>query len=155
MASDITSAATFTIANMKPTPGEQADAIWAQKAVDNTGYLYYRPVPGPSFFMSAIDSAAGGNVRGTFFFRKEPGMSWLDGTIVGTKVAVNADVDVWVSGVNVFTRNFTGAGTLFKHSFHTSISALTNGSYYEVQHSWVAGVNAGASHMGVTTWQAP
>lgn len=42
MADNITSAATFTTANMKPAAGEQIDALWGDNLGDNTGYVYYR-----------------------------------------------------------------------------------------------------------------
>jgi hypothetical protein len=47
MASDITpaSSASFSLSNMLPSPGEQADALWAQKLADNGGYNYYHEIP--------------------------------------------------------------------------------------------------------------
>ena len=45
MASNITSAGSFTVANMKPAADEQIDALWGQNMGDIAAYLRKQPVP--------------------------------------------------------------------------------------------------------------
>ncbi len=151
MAFDIDNSAAFTTANMKPNVNDQADALWAQNLADNTGFLYYRPYPGPTFFAPAYSSPGGGTAKGTFFFRKEPGAGTLGGTIVGTINGAANNLIVRVDGVIVYSKNHTG--TLFKTGFATSISHLTNFSDYAVTFDWGAGASANDSSMSLTSWQ--
>ncbi len=48
----------MSLVNMKPDPGEQADALWAQKLADNTGFLLKRPIP-----QIMLDEQSGTEVR--------------------------------------------------------------------------------------------
>lgn len=157
MASNITNAASFATANMKPSPGEQADALWAQKLADNTGYLYYLHRPGPTvdgysgFITSGLGGPAG-TYDGTKFFRKEN----LYGTIYGSYVAkftrVGMGMEIFVDGVSVVSRNSSGAETL-TGSFATSIAAKSDGNTYEfvgvLKHGTFFGNQAS---LNVTSW---
>lgn len=154
MASSIATNASFATFNMKPDPGDQADALWAQKIADNTGYLGLRPFPGPCFFADAYDNASGGNKQGTFYFRKESFLGTMRGTVVGThKGAADDTINIWVDGTNVFTQHYTSTATQFKASFATAISHLTDWNFYELSWSWTSAANSGPTGMAVTTWQ--
>lgn len=156
MASNITTSAQFATQNMKPDPGEQGDALWAQKIAENTGQLLFRPYPILSFAVAAYDSAGGGFKSGTFLFRKEQHLGTFAGTFIGThKASASDDVNIYVNGVNVFSRSYAGAATLFKQGTNYGIGGLTDGNYYEVSYSWNAGANSGPTGMGVSAWLIP
>lgn len=156
MASDITTSGSFATTNMKPDPGEQGDALWAQKIADNTGYLGGRPAlacclggVGDSYSQSSTI----GTSYATAYFQKLPEYNYLMGTYSGTTNA-NGQITGYINGVNFFT--FGGAGSVWKAGTKYSISSLTNYSWYEV------GVKAGhgasgdvAAIRGVSLWFAP
>lgn len=156
MAANIETTAAFATQNMKPDPGEQADALWAQKIADNTGYLYYRPFPGPSFRIDSYNTPGGGTRSGTYYFRKEYGLGTFLGSVVGThQGGGDDDMFLYVNGVEVFYRSYTGAATQFKHGTRYGIGGLTNGNTYEISWQWSEGANSGIAGMDVTTWFVP
>lgn len=154
MASSITSSAAFTTTNMKPAADEQIDALWGQNIADNTGYVYYRTIPGPSFHSGGINNAGGGTRSGTFYFRKEAGFATMMGSISGTLANVtNQQIYVRINGTTVFNQLFKG--TLFKASFGTDCVGMSNGSDYELTFDWGIPSNVGEGNLNVTSWQKP
>lgn len=162
MASDITNGAQFATSNMKPAPGEQADALWAQKVADNTGYLWYRHWPGPTADVDYISDASGyggfdGTWRGTKFFRKEV----QHGTLYGSYVCIfgganNQGMELFVNNVSILARNTAGSGYM-TGSFEATIGALTDGNTYEFTHHLKAPNTTTADRfsLSLTSWFKP
>lgn len=131
MPSNITTSAAFTTGNMKPSAGEQIDALWGQNLADNTGYLYYRKPLVCSFGgvgpCSSISLA--GTYQGTAYFQKYPEFDHLVGSYVGTTSA-SGELFGWVDGVAVFSHS--GAGSNWARGTSFDISSLTDGQWYTV-----------------------
>lgn len=127
MASNIATTAAFTGSNMKPAPGEQGDALWAQGIADNTGHVYYRHQPmesGRIFTKTPAHNALRGHVQGSGA-----------GGGVTDYLRVFAQTQPF-SSTGAVTLSGTMAYTRVVGSFHTmnlDISALINGSMYAVQ----------------------
>lgn len=157
MASNITSAAAFATTNMKPDPGEQADALWAQKIADNTGYLVYRRHFGPQIrFAGEV-----GATHGTLYLEKVHGMTKFQGSFYAraydlTRLYFNCFIDGGTAVVRDYDFLSGGAGTTVNSSFSVDISALTTGAMYKFGFS-LGGQISGTitTALSMTTWQAP
>lgn len=154
MASNITNAAVFGTANMKPDPGEQADALWAQKIAENTGYLFYRRYQGPTITYSHPNNTPH-HPTGTYYFQKQTGLEYLHGSGFAfiSSNTNGIEVNFKCDATTIFTR--TGNGTIFKFGTSVPISHLTNGSFYELTFDVDAITNTGSCMLNLTTWQAP
>ena len=161
MASDITSSAQFATANMKPDPGEQGDALWAQKVADNSGYLWFMHKPGPTIdaysqrLHANSFSAGDGTFQGTKFFRKETNYGTLYGSYVGNFSGAGQGLEIFVNGASLINRNTSGAGAL-TGSLSVSVSGLSDGNIYEFVGLMKHGstTNNFAS-LSVTSWFKP
>lgn len=157
MASNITTAAAFATTNMKPDPGEQADALWAQKLADNTGYLALRRHMGPA---ATFPSHAGdsGVSNGTFYFQKAEHLSKFQGSYHANAVAEGqVALSLFVNGVSTLALSIdrTGLGALVqKAGFSLDISGLTNGNIYEIGCT-TGFVSPARQDVTFTSWQAP
>ena len=86
MASDILNNGTFVITNMKVDPGEQADAIQAQKLAQNTGFVFGRPIGWVNGYGTngTLNTQAVNNfsnqLRYETYFYRTAGHNKLDGT---------------------------------------------------------------------------
>lgn len=163
MANNIPTTASFATAFMKPVTGEVVDALWGQKASDNSGWLLYRPVKVADFgglghYISGdADAAAIGTFvqTGTTRFRKEPFLNTLFGSYYGTVSAqggfsqFTGFAKASINGVSLFTYD---DGTSFATSFSRDISSLTNGNWYTITASagaWPRNANNGGSAYGM------
>lgn len=154
MANSITTAASFTTSNMKPVPDEQIDALWGQNIADNTGYLYYRKIPGPSFGCSPQqDSSFSGTYRGTYFFEKAPGMGTFFGSFIGSAAAGNPVITVGMNGTSLFSQS--ASGTLYSLTIGTDLAGIANGDMVAVGWKMTVPSGAGECNFSFTGWQKP
>ena len=144
MASSITSAASFATSNMKPVSGEQIDALWGQNIADNTGYVYYRPTPGPTLSLQRrVGTFAAGDETGVpaeataYFYKAGSEHATFCGSFSGyfnNNVSGAHTLLIRVDGINVISTSLSfGAGAVYySGSFATVISAKANGAFYSV-----------------------
>lgn len=144
--------ASWATTNMKPGPGEQADALWAQKIADNTGFLYNREIDGPTICYQQ----GTGNLEptsGTYFFKKKPGLNTFVGSFTGFVGAAGNAVafTLKVDGTTFHTASHNG--TVLKFGTQVSVGGLTDENVYELTYK-VAAVSstAGSCMMALTTW---
>lgn len=161
MASDVTTSAQFATQNMKPAPGEQADAIWAQKVADNTGYAIFRHMHGPSVNVQWVNDSSGiggydGTWRGTHFYRKDAAYGTIYGSYVMIDAGGNGGVEFFVNNTSVLARNSTGSGYL-AGSFIYGIGGQTDGNMYEFTYHFKThnAVEANRYSLNVTTFFKP
>ncbi len=133
MASNITTTAAFTTTNMKPDPGEQADALWAQKSVDNGGHLYYREI--------AVPLGPDGSAPPAYYYSgsitKRASHNALRLRVFGDNslptAAVSDMVNIYVSGSDAVTLTSTHSYTRGQNTvsdFEVNISSLVTGTTY-------------------------
>lgn len=151
MASNITSAAVFATANMKPDPGEQADALWAQKIAENTGALWFRKIFGPHFGFHQPASAQAGTYRGTYFFEKTLGMGTFQGSFVGSAAASGPTITIHMNGTSIFSQN--ASGTLYQTTIGTDLVGITDGAMVAVGWRAIVPSGAGECNFAFTGWQ--
>jgi hypothetical protein len=144
MASNITTSASFGTSNMKPSPGEQADAIWAQNMADDVGYVYFREAQ-----LTDLSPTAAAEAR--YVFTKKPshnGIKSLTRGLAGGAVteyirvfAEGADPTVLNAYSAVGTSAYTRAAQTTRR-FDIDISALTDGNVYIITMARDTGVSA-------------
>lgn len=157
MANPITNTAAFATANMKPAPDEQIDALWGQNIADNTGYLYFKKVFGPSFHLDGLNQSL---THGTFVFEKAQGHSQFAGSLNGTVQrntygSLTLRMNGTIVSQDLWDLSSSSTGTRVKKSFGTSLAGLTDGVFYEF--TWAFGVSTssyGNPFMDITTWQS-
>lgn len=134
MAGNIDSFAAFTTGNMKPSSGEQIDALWGQNISDNTGYLYYRPMLACCFGGAGIliSSSSVGSYVGTAYFRKLPEYNHLIGSYVGTTSA-SGHLLGYINNSQFFSHG--GAGSNWARGTSYDISGLDAGTWYPISFS--------------------
>jgi len=97
MASNIPTNGTFAVTNLKPDPGEQADALWAQKMAENTGFVFGRPMGWLNGFgttgtyKSAGPADFGLNARFETYFFRPAGHNKFAGTYTSVGTFENPD----------------------------------------------------------------
>lgn len=145
MSSSLTTSSAFSTASMKPDPGEQGDAIWAQKIAENTGHVYYREQMVPIFYNS---TSSGLTVTGLFV--KRAGQSYARvrfasnsglGSITTTLSAFLSTSDYGNFGAADSTAATTNVTQTINadtsYTLELDISGLSNGTayYLVVSHS--------------------
>ncbi len=138
MANNIDNTAAFATAFMKPVPGETIDAIYGRKIADNTGYLFYNRVIGPSLdFHVAPANSSNYNFLGTKYFIKEGvSVGSIHGSIVlrcfSPVTSKLFEGTVYVDGTQVYGTGGTSTnGTVtMTGTFIKSLSHLTNLGMY-------------------------
>lgn len=151
MASHLTTAAdTFNTSNMKPASGEQADALWAQNLVDNTGHLYWRNQPIPILLWSG--SGGNGSVISALFYKRASHNAIRAafssnanlGSITATLAAFDSTSDYGNYGAaDAAAATVSSAISMGADSAHTlelNISGLTNGGLYYARLSFSSAV---------------
>lgn len=151
MPSNIQTTAAFTTGNMKPSAGEQIDALWGQNLADNTGYVYYRKPLVCTFGGIGIQSSISlsGTHHATSYFQKLPEFDHLVGSYVGTTSSGGA-IRGYVNGVQVFSH--TGAGSNWARGTSFDISGLTDGQWYTVSAEVIYDSANSAQLKGLTFW---
>lgn len=133
MASDIIAAsASFGTANLKPAPGEQADALWGQQMADNDGYNYFKEIP-------LMDASPTSPSEARYEFTKRPSHNAIKALTRGLEAkSVTEYMRIFAEGADPSDHAaYTIAGTLayargvqVTQRFDLDISSLVNGSAY-------------------------
>jgi hypothetical protein len=137
MALSIASTAVFSTSNMKPEPGEQGDALWAQKVADNTGFVYYKT------YHTHVPSVSGAAPSYTFLFTKLPGQSAINLKVRGDNTAAAAVSDlvkIYADGVDYvagspglsYTHSYT-RGQNTTNVYSIDITSLTDNADYAMK----------------------
>lgn len=123
--------------NMLPDPGDQMDALWAQRVAENTGYSIFMPQPMGDNFGALFVKRAHQNAIRMIMIGHGP-----------TPVAGTAKISIWNTNGAIGNNgtapilqhlsypSVANIGSLYK--FELDISSLSNGSVY----SCSAGVGA-------------
>lgn len=135
MATSIGTSAGTTLTNMKPIPGEQTDALWAQNIADNSGYSIFR--------VARIALSVSGSGSGyAAMFTKTPGITTLYVRVRGNHTGVAAAVtDAYyihadgtdatgTSGAVLTYSNAFTRGVDTTNVFSMDISSLTDNTEY-------------------------
>lgn len=129
MASTIGTLASFATQSMKPAPGEEADAIWAQKVADNTGYLWHKPLSLESRSLFTKTGAHNG-IRAMLVGSDADATPRTDYVrVYAAGLVPAADVAPTLAGTMTYTR-VNGS----QHVMNLDISSLTNGNRYALSH---------------------
>lgn len=178
MASNITNAAAFATANMRPAPDEQIDALWGQNIADNTGYNYFREIPGPTLNsqFETLESFAGlpsprsrQDRDATMYlthFREYPKLNGsfilygTNHTLSGAGGIGTVRATIYLNGVFVYGTDLVGGAGYYaaKGSFVYDKSALTHLTKYEFttrfQGTFFGGTVGINASLDITTWQS-
>ena len=143
MASDITTGASFNKTNMKPSPDEEISALWGQNMADNTGFLYYHPIPVCTINANhEADDAVNAYAIGTVHFMKTPRFNTLVGTLTvyksqaSTTESLKGTNSFWVNGVSAQTLDWGDSTSDVSKGtgFSVNVSALTDYQFYEISY---------------------
>jgi len=163
MADTILNTAGFSTLSMKPVAGEQIDSLWGQNIADNTGYLFYRELPGPAVNLSRRGSSnfRAGSCESTSWFKKHPEFATLFGSYNGwfhnssgqsSRVIIMVDGSTWINQ----TSTSVGAKVYYEGSIEKSISHIADGAFYPVHVSVGLAGQGGAldwqDEFTLTTW---
>ena len=138
MAFDITPSGSFSATRMKVVAGEQADALWAQKLADNTGYVYWREIPIPAHLV-----LTDGSGESWYIFTKRASHNGLKIVLRGYDGSggVTDNIVIWAPNADDTTTTSAAINTNFSYirsntaiqTHHLDISSLTDGLSYLVR----------------------